>query len=158
MAEKKDKQLYYNLASIMAGTAKPNRKKGRKVDNPIYQWSYYNDVGVICEDKKNIQDYIQSFEGQCDYKKMIKDGEFNYGEERGVYMDCSELGDGYIGVNEYINNLINRVAQEFNSASTVQEQPQGEFQGQPQGYSEVGFNTNSAGSEPIDSGDKGENK
>lgn len=78
----------------------------------IYKWSFLDEKGKLQEDEKNIYEGIQSFKRQVDFKERIKRGE-EIDDGGGLYMDTSQLGDGYIGLHQYLDFLVNSVEEAF---------------------------------------------
>ena len=73
---------FYNFQN--RPTAQPS-----ELGKPIYKWEYKNADGKVIAEQMNVQEMIQSYEHQCDFKTRIKQGEIFDGEDN--YMDISEL-------------------------------------------------------------------
>lgn len=93
---------YYSLANLPKTIASPCGSK-------IYEWSYLDKVGNLKTDKKNVYEEIQSYKGQCDYKKRIKEGEDLSDNGNGLFLDCTKFSGDYGDVNEYLASLADTI-------------------------------------------------
>lgn len=100
--EKKSRKFY-------TAYDRPPTKKSYPGDK-IYKYSYIDPKTKKVEKAEdNIFAHIQSVKDKVDYKKMIKEGMFNYeGNDSGFYGDVSELQTGTVDnllLSEFIGSL-----------------------------------------------------
>lgn len=78
----------------------------------VYEWEYLDENNEIQKDKKDMYEYIQSFEASTNILARIKREE---GEEngKGVYLDATKLGDNPHSINEYLGNLVSSIQKEL---------------------------------------------
>lgn len=78
----------------------------------VYEWEYLDENNEIQKDKKDMYEYIQSFEASTNIVARIKREE---GEEngKGVYLDATKLGDTPDSINEYLSNLVSNIQKEL---------------------------------------------
>lgn len=103
-----------------------------------YEWQYMDAVGNLKTDKKNVYEEIQSNLIKTDYKRKIKEGNFE-NDGPGIFMDTTKFDGGYAGVDNYLANLADAIR-----AQIVQ--PQDNGAGAPSGNAE---NTKASGEVAI---------
>lgn len=86
----------------------------------IYEWEYLGADGKTITEKKNVQEQIQSYVRQVDYKTRIKQGEIYDGESN--YMDFSELPVDLdpASLSQYLSDLSVKVNELLESSKKAQ--------------------------------------
>lgn len=79
----------------------------------IYEWEYLDEKGDLVKDKKDMYEYIQSFEASTNIKEKIKREEELIDDGKSVYLDVTKLGTTADSINEYLGSVISKVQQEF---------------------------------------------
>jgi preprotein translocase subunit YajC len=75
------------------------------------------DTRNLKRDKENVEEKIQSFRRQTDYKQRIKNGE-EVNDGGGIYMDISKLGNDYADIDKYITDAISNLKKDLENEKT----------------------------------------
>lgn len=102
-------------------------KQKDNVSNPIYEWEYYDEnLQKDIKMSKNIQEEIQSYASECDYKQMINQGiEPSNQTRQGIYIDITNIQQKG-GLNAYMAELRKTIEKELNEAPSTKLEPKKE--------------------------------
>lgn len=140
------KNSFYSLTNLPKTIASPCGSK-------IYEWSYLDKVGNLKTDKKNVYEEIQSYKGQCDYKKRIKEGEDLSDNGNGLFLDCTKFSGDYGDINEYLASLADTIRSQLKANDNGTTKPE-----TSEIVKESAVDTSAGGSiEQPDTSNKGDN-
>ena len=118
---------FYSGCERPKTVASPSGKK-------VYEWTYYDKVGNLKTDHKNLYEQIQSYKNQVDYKARIKQAMANeeitdikgvgeiYGtNSNDIYLDCGQCDGTVDGAIAFVQNAIkNEVEQQRHADASGQ--------------------------------------
>jgi len=92
---------------------KPHESKSSELGEKIYEWKYINDDGEVETKRRNVYQMIQSGRrSSCSWKELVKEGGFE-GDDDGIYLDVSELGDDPNALNDYIASVVKKLQRDM---------------------------------------------